>query len=298
MRLNSDPCHAALRVCVRACVRCGSASKRAEHIRARRPVRCLVFALDGSESTIGVDKQRIKCIGLARFDFPAPGWSKGRTRPDARRNSCPCVLVEQDVSDGDGSSNGSNGSRVNGRRVNSSKEEEEEDGSSSRQRGSQHAPVARPLRPSSPPACSSSPGRPSSTITSNLATPSRGQQQHQRQQPITTHDNRRRLFLLIIVVSLAVGGGRRHGRCVLSALMVVKELRGGERGSIPLSKPPIESPIDPLPNFITDMRGYDAHPSMFAPSGRIPQIEYAREVRRLIVYVCVGVGVGGWVDNQ
>jgi len=28
------------------------------------------------------------------------------------------------------------------------------------------------------------------------------------------------------------------------------------------------------------MKGYDAHPSMFAPSGRIPQVEYAREVRR------------------
>jgi len=31
---------------------------------------------------------------------------------------------------------------------------------------------------------------------------------------------------------------------------------------------------------LEDMRGYDAHPSMFAPSGRIPQVEYAREVWR------------------
>jgi hypothetical protein len=36
----------------------------------------------------------------------------------------------------------------------------------------------------------------------------------------------------------------------------------------------------PIEGSLEDMRGYDAHPSMFAPSGRIPQVEYAREVWR------------------
>lgn len=40
------------------------------------------------------------------------------------------------------------------------------------------------------------------------------------------------------------------------------------------------SPIHTHPHPHTDMRGYDAHPSMFAPSGRIPQVEYAREVSK------------------
>jgi hypothetical protein len=52
------------------------------------------------------------------------------------------------------------------------------------------------------------------------------------------------------------------------------------------------SPSATFEETLEELRGYDMHPSMFAPSGRILQVEYAMEVSQAGAIVPFNVNAG------